>query len=219
MALQLSFYPALTNAVNDLCPSGVPVSVWGGCGMDRFDKSPNRGRLAEDCPTESPQLWHWVCRKKRLVFLILCCILTLYIYKDITRKEYRISFWCELFFPGIFPEPDKDPVIQIASMVQRQGETEPFIRTVFTLQSCASIVGSQILCFTQERQLLQVYSTSTSPENKETFALLFLLFHVSSVCAELGRVFEDSGPRHHHWIQHTELWLPLFAQQGSCSKG
>lgn len=57
---------------------------------------------------------------------------------------------------GIFPEADKDPVIQIASMVQRQGETEPFIRTVFTLQSCASIVGSQILCFTQENKLLQV---------------------------------------------------------------
>ncbi|KAF0032568.1 hypothetical protein F2P81_014858 [Scophthalmus maximus] len=57
---------------------------------------------------------------------------------------------------GIFPEADKDPVIQIASMVQRQGEKEPFIRTVFTLQSCASIIGSQILCFTQEKQLLQV---------------------------------------------------------------
>lgn len=57
---------------------------------------------------------------------------------------------------GIFPEADKDPVIQIASMVQRQGETEPFIRTVFTLQSCASIVGSQIFCFTQEQKLLQV---------------------------------------------------------------
>lgn len=59
---------------------------------------------------------------------------------------------------GIFPEADKDPVIQIASMVQRQGETEPFIRTVFTLQSCASIVGSQIYCFTQEKQLLQSWA-------------------------------------------------------------
>ncbi|KAI4821669.1 hypothetical protein KUCAC02_007263 [Chaenocephalus aceratus] len=59
---------------------------------------------------------------------------------------------------GIFPEADKDPVIQIASMVQRQGESEPFIRTVFTLQSCASIVGSQILCFTQEKQLLQSWA-------------------------------------------------------------
>ncbi|PWA33263.1 hypothetical protein CCH79_00013575 [Gambusia affinis] len=59
---------------------------------------------------------------------------------------------------GIFPEPDKDQVIQIASMVQRQGETEPFIRTVFTLHSCASIVGSQILCFTQEKQLLRSWA-------------------------------------------------------------
>lgn len=63
---------------------------------------------------------------------------------------------------GIFPEADKDPVIQIASMVQRQGETEPFIRTVFTLQSCASIVGSQIFCFTQEQKLLQVKTQSLS---------------------------------------------------------
>lgn len=45
-------------------------------------------------------------------------------------------------------------------MVQRQGETEPFIRTVFTLQSCASIVGSQIFCFTQEQKLLQVKMTT-----------------------------------------------------------
>ncbi|KAL2100877.1 hypothetical protein ACEWY4_002638 [Coilia grayii] len=56
---------------------------------------------------------------------------------------------------GIFPEAEVDPVIQIASMVQRQGEKEPFVRTVFTLQSCASIVGSQILCFTQEKKLLE----------------------------------------------------------------
>ena len=32
---------------------------------------------------------------------------------------------------GIFPEPDKDPVIQIANMVIRQGDKEPFIRNVF----------------------------------------------------------------------------------------
>lgn len=63
-----------------------------------------------------------------------------------------------LFVVGVFPEAEVDPVIQIASMVQRQGEKEPFIRTVFTLQSCASIVGSQILCFTQEKKLLQVHN-------------------------------------------------------------
>ena len=45
---------------------------------------------------------------------------------------------------GIFPEPEKDPVIQIANMVIRQGEKEPFIRNVFTLNTCAQIIGSQV---------------------------------------------------------------------------
>lgn len=80
------------------------------------------------------------------------------------RLCFCIISWCVnnwtvcVCVTGVFPEPEIDPVIQIASMVQRQGEKEPFIRTVFTLQSCASIVGSQILCFTQEKQLLQVHT-------------------------------------------------------------
>uniref|UniRef100_T1K7Q7 DNA polymerase delta catalytic subunit n=1 Tax=Tetranychus urticae TaxID=32264 RepID=T1K7Q7_TETUR len=34
---------------------------------------------------------------------------------------------------GTFPEPEKDPVIQIANMVIRQGEKEPFLGVIFTL--------------------------------------------------------------------------------------
>ncbi|KAJ8251044.1 hypothetical protein GJAV_G00216620 [Gymnothorax javanicus] len=59
---------------------------------------------------------------------------------------------------GVFPEPDTDPVVQIASVVQRQGEKEPFIRTVFTLQSCAAVTGCQMRCFSQEAQLLQSWA-------------------------------------------------------------
>ncbi|WVQ62616.1 uncharacterized protein L199_000763 [Kwoniella botswanensis] len=55
---------------------------------------------------------------------------------------------------GIFPEAQIDPVIQIAAMVTRQGETKPFIRNVFTLNTCAHIVGSQVMEFKDERQLL-----------------------------------------------------------------
>lgn len=55
------------NSLPLFCPSGVLVSVRGRCGMDRFDKSPCGGRLAEDCSAQGPQLWHWVCRKKRLI--------------------------------------------------------------------------------------------------------------------------------------------------------
>ncbi|KAG8921339.1 DNA-directed DNA polymerase delta [Tulasnella sp. 417] len=55
---------------------------------------------------------------------------------------------------GIFPEPQIDPVIQIANMVTRQGENAPFIRNVFALNDCADIVGSQVLSFKKEGDLL-----------------------------------------------------------------
>uniref|UniRef100_A0A8C1RL41 DNA polymerase n=1 Tax=Cyprinus carpio TaxID=7962 RepID=A0A8C1RL41_CYPCA len=102
---------------------------------------------------------------------------------------------------GVFPEPEIDPVIQIASMVQRQGEKEPFIRTVFTLQSCASIVGSQILCFTQEKQLLQSWAEfvrTVDPDiitgyNIQNFDLPYLLNRAATLKVNLfpylGRVW------------------------------
>ncbi len=80
---------------------------------------------------------------------------------------------------GIFPEADKDPVIQIANMVTRQGkqnltpdchiqlvtnsslastgETKPFIRNVFTLNSCSHIVGADVRTFQDEGEMLQAW--------------------------------------------------------------
>ncbi|KAF8569017.1 hypothetical protein P879_01372 [Paragonimus westermani] len=56
---------------------------------------------------------------------------------------------------GIFPVPEQDPVIQIATMVSNYGDTTPFIRNVFTLGTCAPIVGSQVICHKTEQELLQ----------------------------------------------------------------
>ncbi|OBZ73506.1 DNA polymerase delta catalytic subunit [Grifola frondosa] len=56
---------------------------------------------------------------------------------------------------GIFPEANIDPVIQIANMVTRQGESKPFVRNVFTLNTCSHIVGSQVLSFHDEAELLE----------------------------------------------------------------
>ena len=58
--------------------------------------------------------------------------------------------------PGVFPEADKDPVIQIASMVIRQGERDPFIRNVFTLDKCANIVGAEVFSNAKEEDMLRV---------------------------------------------------------------
>ncbi|NXT30436.1 DPOD polymerase, partial [Syrrhaptes paradoxus] len=57
---------------------------------------------------------------------------------------------------GVFPEAEQDPVIQVAGVVQRQGEREPFLRTVLTLGSCAPILGCRVLSFQREEELLQV---------------------------------------------------------------
>ncbi|XP_022082871.1 DNA polymerase delta catalytic subunit-like [Acanthaster planci] len=59
---------------------------------------------------------------------------------------------------GVFPEPNKDSVIQISNMVIRQGERDPFIRNVFTLNTCAPIVGSQVLSFSNEADMLKAWS-------------------------------------------------------------
>lgn len=86
---------------------------------------------------------------------------------------------------GIFPEADKDPVIQIANMVTRQGtsisfslllrairfsrergraerrkttgEAKPFIRNIFTLNTCSHIVGSDVHSFDNEADLLAAW--------------------------------------------------------------
>ncbi|KAI0514384.1 DNA polymerase delta catalytic subunit [Xylaria bambusicola] len=56
---------------------------------------------------------------------------------------------------GIFPEANHDPVIQIANVVTRYGESKPFIRNVFCLDSTSPIVATQILDFDDEREMLK----------------------------------------------------------------
>ncbi|KAK3211470.1 hypothetical protein Dsin_016176 [Dipteronia sinensis] len=55
---------------------------------------------------------------------------------------------------GHFPEPTHDPVIQVANIVTLQGENQPFIRNVMTLNSCSPIVGVDVMSFDTERKVL-----------------------------------------------------------------
>ncbi|KAN0061513.1 DNA-directed DNA polymerase delta [Thecaphora frezii] len=59
---------------------------------------------------------------------------------------------------GVFPEASIDPVIQIANMVTRQGESAPFVKNVFTLNTCSHIVGSQVLSFNKEIDMLEAWA-------------------------------------------------------------
>lgn len=56
---------------------------------------------------------------------------------------------------GIFPEPNHDPVIQIANVVTRYGEKKPFVRNVFCLDKTSSIVNTQVFEFAQEEKMLK----------------------------------------------------------------
>ncbi|KAI1005980.1 DNA polymerase delta catalytic subunit [Podosphaera aphanis] len=55
---------------------------------------------------------------------------------------------------GVFPEPNQDPVIQIANIVTRYGEKKPFVRNVFCLDTTSSIVNTQIFEFEREEKML-----------------------------------------------------------------
>ncbi|OJJ88473.1 DNA-directed DNA polymerase delta POL3 [Aspergillus glaucus CBS 516.65] len=58
---------------------------------------------------------------------------------------------------GIFPEPNQDPVIQIANVVTRYGESKPFVRNVFVLDTCSLIVNTQVLEFDKEEKMLMAW--------------------------------------------------------------
>ena len=57
---------------------------------------------------------------------------------------------------GHFPEPDKDPVIQISNVVHVQGQdaSKPIIQNVFTLKGCLPIVGAQVISSETEEEVL-----------------------------------------------------------------
>ena len=55
---------------------------------------------------------------------------------------------------GVFPEANEDPVIQIANVVTRYGDSKPFVRNVFCLNTCSSIVNTKIFDFDAEDQML-----------------------------------------------------------------
>src|SRR5690349_21177914 len=55
---------------------------------------------------------------------------------------------------GIFPEADKDQVIQIANIVTRYGEDKPFVTNVFCMDTVSPIAATQIFSFQDEGKML-----------------------------------------------------------------
>ena len=104
---------------------------------------------------------------------------------------------------GVFPEAQKDPVIQIAAVVTVQGEFTPLIRTIFTLKSCAPIVGAEVLSYDNEVDLLNSFGEFfgiVDPDvvigyNIANFDFPYLLDRATAIKASkfpyLGRIAES----------------------------
>lgn len=76
-----------------------------------------------------------------------------------TTPLRRISFDIECAGrKGIFPEPQHDSIIQIANYVWDYGKATPAANVVFTLKSCAPIVGADVLSFEEEKDMLAAWS-------------------------------------------------------------
>lgn len=59
---------------------------------------------------------------------------------------------------GHFPEPEVDPVIQIANVVKVFGEEKYIATNVFNLRGCSNIAGTDVRCFSTEKELLLAWS-------------------------------------------------------------
>lgn len=74
-------------------------------------------------------------------------------------------------------------------MVIRQGETEPFLRNIFTLNTCAPIVGCQVLSFNTEQELLQVLCN-----NKKYVLYIILISLISFVFQKWAEFVRQLDP-------------------------
>ncbi|XP_035302481.1 DNA polymerase delta catalytic subunit isoform X3 [Cricetulus griseus] len=101
---------------------------------------------------------------------------------------------------GIFPEPERDPVIQICSLGLRWGEPEPFLRLALTLRPCAPILGAKVQSYEREEDLLQAWANfilAMDPDvitgyNIQNFDLPYLISRAQTLKVDrfpfLGRV-------------------------------
>ncbi len=76
-----------------------------------------------------------------------------------TAALRRLSFDIECAGrKGVFPEPEHDSVIQIANYVVTHGSDKAVAKVIFTLNTCAPIVGSLVLSYQTEEEMLAAWS-------------------------------------------------------------
>ncbi|XP_063912285.1 DNA polymerase delta catalytic subunit [Zophobas morio] len=70
---------------------------------------------------------------------------------------------------GIFPEPQVDPVIQIANVVKLHGDEDIVVRNIFTLKSCAPIGHAEVRSFDTEQEMLEQWAVFVREVDPDVF--------------------------------------------------
>lgn len=168
-------YVTYPNAINKLRTAfergHLTYKSWFSSGMTTYDNVAYTLRLMIDCGIVGMS-WLTLPKNKYVMIpedeRVSTCQLEMRInYKDLVSHEAEgewshssplriLSFDIECAGRvGIFPEPQHDSVIQIANVVSIAGAKKPFIRNVFTVDTCAAITGSQVFSHQTEVEMLK----------------------------------------------------------------
>lgn len=102
---------------------------------------------------------------------------------------------------GHFPEPEHDPVIQIANTITLQGQDQPIIRNVFTLNTCLPIVGAQVISSSTEEELLNKWKAFLQVNCLRPMAVDLLNdAHIGMMRCFVVVSLEGGRPRYYHWV-------------------
>ncbi|KAK7253937.1 DNA polymerase delta subunit 1 [Aureococcus anophagefferens] len=123
---------------------------------------------------------------------------------------------------GHFPEPEKDPVIQISCVVQVQGAAQPMCQVIFTLDGCTAINGAEVVTSKTEPELLKKWAAFVrlvDPDiitgyNTQNFDIPYLLKRAQTLkrkdaslaaFSELGRVLGSHARMRDTSIQSAQM--------------
>ncbi|KAK0189528.1 ribonuclease H-like domain-containing protein, partial [Armillaria mellea] len=130
-----------------------------------------------------------------------------------------LSFDIECMYDNrIKSVPRIHPIIQISNMVVRMGgwESEPFLRVIFTLDTCDPIEGVYVCSYPSESELLQAWQNfihAVDPEvltgfNILNFDLWFIIERsqgLTTFNVDLGRS-EGSSTKHVNYVFHSDKY-------------
>eukprot|EP01054_Gregarina_sp_Poly1_P000704 Gregarina_sp_Poly_1__703@NODE_1168_length_4874_cov_154_360100_g625_i2_p1_GENE_NODE_1168_length_4874_cov_154_360100_g625_i2NODE_1168_length_4874_cov_154_360100_g625_i2_p1_ORF_typecomplete_len735_score100_49DNA_pol_B_exo1/PF03104_19/7_3e70DNA_pol_B_exo1/PF03104_19/1_2e03DNA_pol_B/PF00136_21/4_8e02DNA_pol_B/PF00136_21/1_6e53RNase_H_2/PF13482_6/8_6e07DNA_pol_B_exo2/PF10108_9/3_5e06DNA_pol_B_2/PF03175_13/0_0031_NODE_1168_length_4874_cov_154_360100_g625_i224404644 len=72
-------------------------------------------------------------------------------------RVLALDIECATVASAGFPVPEKDPVIQISSIVKCPGALHPIAKAIFTLDTCTAVPGAVVFSFDDERALLSCW--------------------------------------------------------------